>query len=216
LAERLDLLVTSATGTPGRVFFTNSGAEANECAIKLSRRHGQQHGGPERFHVLSAYNSFHGRTLATLAATGQPQKQETFQPLPEGFRQVEFADLDALRAAMDERACAVLLEAVQGKVVCSLPPPTSPSVACATSGEALLVIDEVRRAWAVPGVGSASSTVATYAPTLSRWRRHSATVFRSVPAGRARRSPPRSGPGITPRRSVVSPWPRARRWPCST
>src|SRR6478736_6489184 len=93
LGERLDLLLTSATGTPGRVFFANSGAEANECAIKLARRHGQSNGGPERFHVLSAYNSFHGRTLTTLAATGQPQKQETFQPLPTGFRQVAFADV---------------------------------------------------------------------------------------------------------------------------
>ena len=98
LAERLDLLLTSATGTPGQVFFANSGAEANECAIKLARRYGQSNGGPERFHVLSAYNSFHGRTLTTLAATGQPQKQETFQPLPTGFRQVEFADVDALAA----------------------------------------------------------------------------------------------------------------------
>ena len=62
-----------------------AGAEANECAIKLARRHGQANGGPERFHVLSAYNSFHGRTLTTLAATGQPQKQETFQPLPVGL-----------------------------------------------------------------------------------------------------------------------------------
>ena len=65
------------------MFFANSGAEANECAIKLARRYGQANGGPERFHVLSAYGSFHGRTLTTLAATGQPQKQETFQPLPE-------------------------------------------------------------------------------------------------------------------------------------
>ncbi|MGZ4804521.1 MAG: aminotransferase class III-fold pyridoxal phosphate-dependent enzyme, partial [Acidimicrobiia bacterium] len=62
LAERLDLLLTSATGTPGRVFFANSGAEANECAIKLARRYGQQHGGRERYHVVSAYGSFHGRT----------------------------------------------------------------------------------------------------------------------------------------------------------
>ena len=104
LAERLDLLLTSATGTPGRVFFANSGAEANECAIKLARRHGQANGGPDRFHILSAYNSFHGRTLTTLAATGQPQKQETFQPLPTGFRQVAFADVEALEGR-DGRAC---------------------------------------------------------------------------------------------------------------
>ena len=79
MAARLNALL----GGDGRVFFCNSGAEANECAIKLARRHGQRNGGPERFHVISAYGSFHGRTLTTLAATGQPQKQETFQPLPE-------------------------------------------------------------------------------------------------------------------------------------
>src|SRR6478609_6401915 len=111
LGARLDGLL----GGGGRVFFANSGAEANECAIKLARRHGQTHGGPERFHVLSAYGSFHGRTLTTLAATGQPQKQETFQPLPPGFRQVAFDDLDALAGAMDDRVAAVLLEPVQGE-----------------------------------------------------------------------------------------------------
>ena len=111
VAEQLDGLV----GGGGRSFFCNSGAEANECAIKLARRYGQANGGPERYHVISAYGSFHGRTLTTLAATGQPQKQETFQPLPSGFRQVAFDDLDALAAAMDERVAAVLLEPVQGE-----------------------------------------------------------------------------------------------------
>ncbi|MBK5288263.1 MAG: acetylornithine transaminase [Acidimicrobiia bacterium] len=146
LAERLDLLLTSATGTAGQVFFANSGAESNECAIKLARRHGQANGGPERFHVVSAYNSFHGRTLTTLAATGQPQKQETFQPLPTGFRQVEFADIDALRAAMDERVCAVLLEPVQGEGgVQAAPPGYLEAVrALCDEREALLVLDEVQ------------------------------------------------------------------------
>jgi acetylornithine/N-succinyldiaminopimelate aminotransferase len=111
VAAALDALL----GGGGRCFFGNSGAEANECAIKLARRYGQLHGGPERYHVVSAYGSFHGRTLATLAATGQPQKQETFAPLPSGFRQVAFADLDALEVALDNRVCAVLLEAVQGE-----------------------------------------------------------------------------------------------------
>jgi predicted acetylornithine/succinylornithine family transaminase len=146
LGERLDLLLTSATGTPGRVFFANSGAEANECAIKLARRHGQANGGPDRFHVLSAFNSFHGRTLSTLAATGQPQKQETFQPLPTGFRQVEFADIDALAAAMDERVCAVLLEAVQGEGGVQ-PAPAGYLEAVrrlCDEREALLIVDEVQ------------------------------------------------------------------------
>jgi len=111
LAERIDALL----GGGGRVFLANSGAEANECAIKLARRYGQAQGGPDRYHVVSAYGSFHGRTLTTLAATGQPQKQERFQPLPSGFRQVAFADLDALAAAVDDRTCAVMLEPVQGE-----------------------------------------------------------------------------------------------------
>jgi len=111
LAECIDALL----GGGGRSFFCNSGAEANECAIKLARRHGQRNGGPDRYHVISAYASFHGRTLTTLAATGQPQKQEVFQPLPSGFRQVSFDDLGALEAAMDDRVAAVMLEAVQGE-----------------------------------------------------------------------------------------------------
>ena len=142
VAERLNALL----GGDGRVFFANSGAEANECAIKLARRYGQANGGPERFHVLSAWGSFHGRTLTTLAATGQPQKQETFQPLPEGFRQVVFADLDALAVAMDERVCAVILEPIQGEGgVQPSPPGYLEGVrALCDEREALLIIDEVQ------------------------------------------------------------------------
>ena len=81
-------------GTRGQVFFANSGAEANECALKLARRFG----GRGRHVVVSAFGSFHGRTLATLHATGQPAKHEAFQPLPEGFRHVAWSDLDALEA----------------------------------------------------------------------------------------------------------------------
>lgn len=142
VAERLNALL----GGDGRVFFCNSGAEANECAIKLARRFGQTHGGPERFHVVSAYGSFHGRTLTTLAATGQPQKQETFQPLPVGFRQVAFADVEALTAALDERVCAVLLEPVQGEGGVQPAPPgylEAVRTLC-DEREVLLVMDEVQ------------------------------------------------------------------------
>jgi predicted acetylornithine/succinylornithine family transaminase len=108
VATTLDRLI----GGGGRVFFANSGAEANECALKLARKWA----GHGRHVVVSAYNSFHGRTLATLHATGQPQKHEAFQPLPEGFRHVAWDDLDALDAAVDPDACAaVLLEPVQGE-----------------------------------------------------------------------------------------------------
>ena len=98
-------------GTRGQVFFANSGAEANECALKLARRFG----GRGRHVVVSAFGSFHGRTLATLHATGQPAKHEAFQPLPEGFRHVAWDDLAALEAALDPSVAAVLLEPVQGE-----------------------------------------------------------------------------------------------------
>ena len=93
------------------MFFCNSGAEANECAIKLARKWG----GRGKYGVISAYGSFHGRTLATLHATGQPTKHEAFQPLPEGFRHVALNDLDALEAAISPEMAAVLLEPVQGE-----------------------------------------------------------------------------------------------------
>ncbi len=98
-------------GGGGQVFFANSGAEANECALKLARKWG----GRGRHVVVSALGSFHGRTLATLHATGQPQKHEAFQPLPEGFRHVPWNDLDSLEAALDPTVAAVLLEPVQGE-----------------------------------------------------------------------------------------------------
>lgn len=98
-------------GPRGQVFFTNSGAEANECALKLARRFG----GRGRHVVVSAFGSFHGRTLATLHATGQPWKHEAFQPLPEGFRHVPWCDAEALEAALDPSVAAVLLEPVQGE-----------------------------------------------------------------------------------------------------
>jgi acetylornithine/N-succinyldiaminopimelate aminotransferase len=108
LAERLQQLV----GTPtSRVLLCNSGAEANEAGIKLARKWG----GHGKYVVVSAYGSFHGRTLATLHATGQPQKHEVFQPLPEGFRHVAWNDLEALEAAIDPSVTGILLEPVQGE-----------------------------------------------------------------------------------------------------
>ena len=98
-------------GGGGQIFFTNSGAEAIECAIKLARKWG----GDGRYGVVSAYGSFHGRTLGALHATGQPAKWEGFQPLPEGFRHVAWNDLAALEAAIDPSVAAVLLEPIQGE-----------------------------------------------------------------------------------------------------
>jgi len=109
LATTLDELL----GGGGQVFFSNSGAEANECAIKLARKYAGSSAG--RHNVICAYGSFHGRTLATLHATGQPAKWEAFQPLPEGFRHAAWCDLDDLERQLDDSVAAVLLEPVQGE-----------------------------------------------------------------------------------------------------
>jgi len=95
---------------PSKVFFCNSGAEANEAAIKLARKFGRG-----RYEIITFQNSFHGRTLGALAATGQPKYQEGFSPLPEGFKAVKFNDIDAVRAALTDKTVAVMLELVQGE-----------------------------------------------------------------------------------------------------
>jgi predicted acetylornithine/succinylornithine family transaminase len=104
-------LLRESTGESGQVFFCNSGAEANEAALKLARKFG----GRGRHAVVSALGSFHGRTLAALAATGQPAKHEPFFPMPDGFRHVAFGDLAALEASIDPTVSAVLIETVQGE-----------------------------------------------------------------------------------------------------
>ncbi|MCY3961069.1 MAG: acetylornithine transaminase [bacterium] len=108
VARTIDRLVG---GPPGQVFFANSGAESNECAIKLARKWA----GPGCYTVISAGRSFHGRTLATLHATGQAEKHEAFQPLPEGFRHVPWDDIAELEKAIDDTTAAVLLEPIQGE-----------------------------------------------------------------------------------------------------
>ncbi len=98
-----------------RVFFCNSGAEANEGAIKLARRYMREGRGEERYEIVTLSGSFHGRTLATLTATGQDKIKTGFGPLPEGFVTVPFGDLAAMEAAMTERTAAVLVEMIQGE-----------------------------------------------------------------------------------------------------
>ena len=98
---------------PGKVFFSNSGAEANEGMIKLARKYGNANGG--RNTIISMDNSFHGRTLATLAATGRAKYRKGFEPDVPGFKQVPFNDIEALKAAMTPDVCGVMLEMVQGE-----------------------------------------------------------------------------------------------------
>lgn len=111
LAARLDALL----GGGGEVFFANSGAEANECAIKLVRKWAGQKFGPDRYETIAAFGSFHGRTLETLAATGQPEKWKPFAPLPPGFRHVSYDDAAAIEGAIDKTVSSVLLEPVLGE-----------------------------------------------------------------------------------------------------
>ena len=107
LAEKLSTL-----SLQGKCFFCNSGAEANEAMIKISRLWGHEQGKHE---IVSMKNSFHGRTLATLAATGQTKYQKGFEPMPQGFKYAEFNDLDAVKAKITDKTVGVLVEAVQGE-----------------------------------------------------------------------------------------------------
>ncbi len=103
-----------------KVFFCNSGAEANEGAVKLARRYGKLHLGGA-YEVITATGSFHGRTLAMTAATGQPKFQEPYIPLPEGFVNVEYDSIDAIKKATGRKTCAVMLEAIQGETGVNVP-----------------------------------------------------------------------------------------------
>ncbi len=98
-----------------KVFFTNSGAEALECAIKTARRYQYVSGHPERYRIITMEGAFHGRTLATIAAGGQAKYLEGFGPKVEGFDQVPFGDLDAVKAAINEETAGILVEPVQGE-----------------------------------------------------------------------------------------------------
>ncbi len=98
-----------------KAFFCNSGAEANEAAIKLARKYAKLHGHPQRYELLSMANSFHGRTLATLTATGQEKCHKGFEPLPQGFAYAPFNDLAAVTAAVNQHTAAILVEPVQGE-----------------------------------------------------------------------------------------------------
>lgn len=98
-----------------RVFFCNSGAEANEAAIKLARKYFKDRGAPERYRIITMDGSFHGRTMATLSATGQAKIQKGFEPLLDGFDIVSFDDLSAVRDAISGETCAVMLEPIQGE-----------------------------------------------------------------------------------------------------
>lgn len=142
LAERLK---TTLGWPDGRAFLCNSGAEANEAALKLARRHGKA-SRPDKVHVVALDGGFHGRTLATLAATGNPAKREPFAPLGDWVTHVHRDDPGALDTAVTDDTCAVLVEVVQGEGgVHEVPDETlrAARAACDRAG-ALLIVDEVQ------------------------------------------------------------------------
>lgn len=112
--ERLARLLCEATFAE-KVFFANSGAEAVECAIKTARRYQFSSGHPERTRIITFAGAFHGRTLATLAATGNPKYLEGFGPAPEGFDQVPLGDLKAVEGAISDQTAAIMIEPIQGE-----------------------------------------------------------------------------------------------------
>lgn len=128
-----------------KVFFGNSGAEANEGAIKLARKYATNID-PEKIQIISALHSFHGRTLATLTATGQDHYHHGFGPLPAGFDYVPYNDIQALEAKMSDKTCAVILEAIQGEGGVHVPDPDYlPKVrALCDKYNAVLIFDEVQ------------------------------------------------------------------------
>lgn len=129
-----------------KVFFCNSGAEANEAAFKLARKYAFDHFGPEKNEIIACVNGFHGRTLFTVSVGGQPKYQEGFAPLPLGITHVPFNDTEALAAAISDKTCAVVMEPVQGES--GVLPVTAEFIQSARrlcdQFQALLVLDEVQ------------------------------------------------------------------------
>ncbi len=142
--ELAELLCEHSFGD--RVFFCNSGAEANEAAIKLARKYSNENHATDRNEVITAVASFHGRTLAGISATGQDKVKAGFAPMLPGFKHVPFGDFEALRAAVGPNTCAIMLEPVQGEGGVNLPPAGYLQAVreLCDSNELLLIFDEVQ------------------------------------------------------------------------
>lgn len=130
----------------GKAFFCNSGAEANEAAIKLARKWAKENLGADKYEIITAEKSFHGRTLAAVTATGQPKYHQGFEPMVPGFKYVPYNDLAALKSAVTEKTCAIMLEPIQGES--GVHPATREYLAgvrtlCDEKG-ILLILDEVQ------------------------------------------------------------------------
>jgi len=173
-----------------RVFFCNSGAEANEAALKLARKYAKERYASDRYEVIATRNSFHGRTLATVTATGQEKYQHGFEPLMPGFKHVPYNDLRAMERAIDSRTAAILVEPIQGEGGVIVPDDDYlPGLRklCDESG-ALLILDEVQtgmgrtgKLWAYEHAG-VEPDVMTLAKALANGVPMGAMLAREEPA----------------------------------
>ena len=174
-----------------RAYFCNSGAEANEAAIKIARKYAKERLATDRCEIVATHNSFHGRTLGALSATGQPKYQHGFEPLVPGFKHVPYNDLRAMERAIDNRTCAVLVEPIQGEGGVHVPDDDYlPGVRklCDQSG-ALLILDEIQtgmgrtgRLWCYEHAG-VEPDIMTLAKALANGVPIGATLVREDIAG---------------------------------
>src|SRR5438105_580344 len=186
LAEAL----SERSGWGGRCFFCNSGAEAVEAAIKLARLHGQ----PGRYKIISMMNSFHGRTLGALTATGQPKYHQGLKPLLAGFSYASFGDLDAAARLVDAETCAILVEPIQGEGGVNIPPPgyLEGLRKLCNDHKLLLIFDEVQTGmgrtgrWFAYQHGSAQPDIMTLAKALAGGLAAGALVARPAVAEKLR------------------------------
>jgi predicted acetylornithine/succinylornithine family transaminase len=151
----------SAATTGGKVFFCNSGTEANEAAIKLARKWSADRGRTDAFEIVAIDGSFHGRTYGSLSATGQPKFHEGFTPMLPGFRVVPFGDPAALDAALTDRTCALMVEPMQGEIGVRMHPPGWFEAAARICRERgiLLIADEIQTGMGRTGSMLASKTM---------------------------------------------------------
>jgi predicted acetylornithine/succinylornithine family transaminase len=149
----------SQATTGGKVFFCNSGTEANEAAIKLARKYSSDRGREGAFNIVAVDGSFHGRTYGSLSATGQPKFHEGFMPMVPGFKVVPFGDPAALDAALDDKACALMVEPMQGEIGVRTHPPGWFETAARLCRERgiLLVVDEIQTGMGRTGAMLAST-----------------------------------------------------------
>lgn len=159
LAEKL-----SQVSNLDKTFFANSGTEANEAAIKLARKWGIESKGPDAFEIISMNQSFHGRTLASLTATGQEDMHTAFKPLPVGFKYIDFNDVDALKKAVNKNTCAILLEVIQGEggVNTITPEFVSAINTLQKQEDVLVIVDEIQT-----GIGRTGTMFAFQQTTLN-------------------------------------------------